>query len=212
MPEIISMLLHIDQYMGAWVAQYGIWIYLVLFAIVFSETGLVVVPFLPGDSLLFIAGAFGASNLINPVLLGLLLVVAAILGNTVNYAVGRCIGPRVFSFNLRFLDRNALMKTHAFYERHGGKTIVLSRFLPVVRTFAPFVAGIAAMNFFRFQLFNICGAVVWVAGLITLGYFFGNVPIIKEHLNLIVLVGVGAAIVPVLAGALWKVYKKATAQ
>jgi membrane-associated protein len=205
------MILHIDQYMGAWVTQYGVWIYLVLFLIIFCETGLVVVPFLPGDSLLFIAGAFGASELMNPVLLGFLLVAAAILGNTVNYSIGRLIGPRVFSANLRFLDRNALMKTHAFYERHGGKTIVLSRFIPLIRTFAPFVAGVAAMNFVRFQLFNISGAVLWVAGLITLGYFFGNVPIVKEHLNTIVLVGVGAAIVPVVVGALWKVYKRASA-
>jgi membrane-associated protein len=211
MPDILNMILHIDQYMGAWVTQYGVWIYLVLFLIIFCETGLVVVPFLPGDSLLFIAGAFGASELMNPVLLGFLLVAAAILGNTVNYSIGRLIGPRVFSANLRFLDRNALMKTHAFYERHGGKTIVLSRFIPLIRTFAPFVAGVAAMNFVRFQLFNISGAVLWVAGLITLGYFFGNVPIVKEHLNTIVLVGVGAAIVPVVVGALWKVYKRASA-
>ncbi|TAM87048.1 MAG: hypothetical protein EPN41_08495 [Candidimonas sp.] len=211
MLDIFNMILHIDQYMGAWVAQYGVWIYLVLFAIIFAETGLVVVPFLPGDSLLFIAGAFGASHLLNPVLLGLLLVAAAILGNSVNFAVGRLIGPRVYSANLRFLDRNALMKTHAFYERHGGKTIVLSRFIPLIRTFAPFVAGVAAMNFIRFQLFNVSGAVLWVTGLIALGYFFGNVPIIKEHLNTIVLVGVGAAIVPVFVGALWKVCKKACA-
>lgn len=211
MPDFLNMILHIDQYMGAWVTQYGLWIYLVLFLIIFCETGLVVVPFLPGDSLLFIAGAFGASELINPVLLGALLAAAAILGNSVNYAIGRVIGPRVFSSNLRFLDRNALMKTHAFYERHGGKTIVLSRFIPLIRTFAPFVAGVAAMNFVRFQLFNVAGAVLWVVGLITLGYFFGNVPIVKEHLNTIVLIGVGAAIVPVVIGALWKVYKRATA-
>src|SRR3546814_18636130 len=122
MPEILKMILQIDHYMGAWVAQYGVWIYLVLFVIIFSETGLVIVPFLPGDSLLFIAGAFGASELINPVLLGVLLTAAAILGNSVNYAIGRYIGPRVFSYNLRFLDRNALIKTHAFYEKQSGKT------------------------------------------------------------------------------------------
>ncbi|HEU0230088.1 MAG TPA: VTT domain-containing protein [Burkholderiaceae bacterium] len=211
MPDILNMILHIDQYMGAWVTQYGLWIYLVLFLIIFCETGLVVVPFLPGDSLLFIAGAFGASELMNPVLLAVLLTAAAVLGNSVNYVIGRLVGPRVFSSNLRFLDRNALIKTHAFYERHGGKTIVLSRFLPLIRTFAPFVAGVAAMNFFRFQMFNISGAVLWVVGLITLGYFFGNVPIIKEHLNTIVLIGVGAAIVPVVLGALWKVCKRASA-
>ncbi|OWT60314.1 VTT domain-containing protein [Candidimonas nitroreducens] len=208
MPEIFSMILHIDQFMGAWVAQYGAWIYLVLFLIIFSETGLVVLPFLPGDSLLFIAGAFGASGLIDSGLLTALLILAAVAGNTVNYIVGRYIGPRVFSSNFRFLDRHALIKTHEFYERHGGKTIVLSRFLPLVRTFAPFVAGVGSMNFLRFQLFNIAGAVLWVGGLILLGHFFGNVPIIKEHLNTIVLIGVCAAVVPVALGALWKLFKR----
>jgi len=208
MPDFLNMIFHIDQYLGAWVTQYGEWIYLVLFGIIFGETGLVVLPFLPGDSLLFIAGAFGASGLINPVLLAIVLIVAAVLGNTVNYFVGRYIGPRVFSKNYRFLDRKALVKTHAFYEKHGGKTIILSRFLPVFRTFAPFVAGVGSMNFVRFQLFNISGAVLWVGGLVTLGYFFGNVPIIKEHLSTIVIVGVGAAIVPVALGALWKLFKR----
>jgi len=209
MPDLLNMILHIDHYLGAWVAQYGEWIYLVLFLIVFGETGLVVLPFLPGDSLLFIAGAMGATGVLDPVLLAGLLVVAAVLGNTVNYAVGRYIGPRVFTSHSRFLDRNALIKTHAFYEKHGGKTIVLSRFLPIFRTFAPFVAGVAAMNFFRFQVFNISGAVLWVAGLITLGYFFGNVPVIKDHLNTIALVGVCAAVVPVALGGLWKLLRKA---
>ncbi|OZI80091.1 hypothetical protein CAL24_04165 [Bordetella genomosp. 2] len=198
------MVLHIDQTLGVWVEQYGSWVYLVLFLIIFAETGLVVLPFLPGDSLLFIAGAFGATGSLDPVLLGLLLIVAAIAGNTVNYAVGRYIGPRVFTMNVRFLDRAALLRTHLFYEKHGGKTIVLSRFLPVFRTFAPFVAGVAEMNLLRFQLFNVAGAVLWVAGLIIAGYFFGNIPLVKEHLNTIVLVGLAAAIVPVVLGALIK--------
>lgn len=204
------MIVHIDQFMGAWVAQYGEWIYLVLFLIVFGETGLVVLPFLPGDSLLFIAGAYGATGAFDPVLLAILLIIAGVLGNTVNYYVGRYIGPRVFTSNFRFLDRKALIKTHAFYEKHGGKTIVLSRFLPVFRTFAPFVAGVGSMNIVRFQLFNIAGASLWVISLITLGYFFGNVPIIKEHLSTIVLIGVGAAVVPVVLGALWKLFGKKT--
>ncbi|MFA5490937.1 MAG: VTT domain-containing protein [Candidimonas sp.] len=207
MPEFLNMILHIDQFLGIWVEQYGAWIYLVLFLIIFGETGLVVLPFLPGDSLLFIAGAFGATGALDPVLLGGLLIVAAILGNTVNYSVGRYIGPKVFSRDYRFLDREALVKTHAFYEKHGGKTIVLSRFLPIFRTFAPFVAGVAAMNFARFQLFNVSGALLWVVGLMTAGYFFGNVPIIKEHLNTIVLIGVGAAAVPVILGGVWKLIK-----
>jgi membrane-associated protein len=207
MLEILNMIIHIDQFLGIWVAQYGAWIYLVLFLIIFGETGFVVLPFLPGDSLLFIAGAFGASGLLDPVLLGGLLIGAAVLGNTVNYSVGRYIGPKVFSRDYRFLDRKALVKTHAFYDKHGGKTIVMSRFLPVFRTFAPFVAGVAAMNAMRFQLFNISGALLWIVSLITLGYFFGNVPIIKEHLNTIVLVGIGAAAVPVVLGGLWKLVR-----
>ncbi len=208
MPELLNMIIHIDQYLGAWVAQYGAWIYLVLFCIIFGETGLVVLPFLPGDSLLFIAGAFGASGMLDPVLLACLLIVAAILGNTVNYSIGRYLGPRVFTSHYRFLDRSALIKTHAFYEKHGGKTIVMSRFLPIFRTFAPFVAGVGSMNFLRFQLFNISGAVLWVGSFVTLGYFFGNVPIIKEHLNTIVLIGIAAAAVPVVIGTVWKIFKK----
>ncbi|ALX23170.1 membrane protein [Bordetella pertussis] len=196
------MVLHIDQTLGIWVEQYGVWVYLVLFLIVFAETGLVVLPFLPGDSLLFIAGAFGATGHMDPVLTAALLIVAAISGNTVNYTIGRYIGPRVFSMNLRFLDRNALMRTHAFYEKHGGKTIVMSRFIPVIRTFAPFVAGVADMRLARFQLFNIGGALLWVISLVAAGYFFGNIPLVREHLNTIVLIGLGAAIVPVVIGAL----------
>ena len=178
-----------------------------LFLIVFAETGLVVLPFLPGDSLLFIAGAFGATGSLDPVLLGALLIVAAITGNSVNYAIGRYIGPRVFSMNLRFLDRGALMRTHAFYEKHGGKTIVMSRFIPVVRTFAPFVAGVADMPLSRFQLFNILGALLWVVSLVAAGYFFGNIPLVKEHLNNIVLIGLAAAVVPVVGAALFKLLR-----
>ncbi|KAA0890200.1 VTT domain-containing protein [Pusillimonas sp. ANT_WB101] len=212
MLDFLHMILHIDQTLGIWVAEYGAWIYLVLFLIVFGETGLVVLPFLPGDSLLFIAGAFGASGLLDPVLLAALLVVAAVLGNTVNYHIGRYIGPRVFTSNSRYLDRKALVRTHAFYEKHGGKTIIMSRFLPVFRTFAPFVAGVGSMSILKFQLFNAVGALLWVCGLITLGYFFGNVPIIKEHLNTIVLIGIGAAAVPVVGGVLWRVIKGQTSK
>ncbi|CAM3919987.1 VTT domain-containing protein [Bordetella tumulicola] len=207
MLEFFQMVLHIDQTLGIWVEQYGAWVYLVLFLIIFAETGLVVFPFLPGDSLLFIAGAFGATGSLNPVLLGALLIVAAVTGNTVNYAIGRYIGPRVFTMNVRFLDRAALLRTHAFYEKHGGKTIVMSRFLPIIRTFAPFVAGVAEMNLLRFQLFNIGGAVLWVASLITAGYFFGNIPLVKEHLNTIVLLGLAAAIVPLIVAGLVKLVR-----
>lgn len=204
MADFFQLILNIDQSLGVWVVQYGAWIYLILSLIIFAETGLVVFPFLPGDSLLFIAGAFGASGMLNPVLLALILIVAAILGNTVNYYIGRFIGPKVFAKDYKFLDRKALVKTHAFYEKHGGKTIVLSRFLPLFRTFAPFIAGVAAMRQVWFQIYNAIGAIAWIAGLITLGYFFGNVPIIKEHLNTIVLIGVSAAAVPALGGFVWK--------
>lgn len=207
MLDFFQMVLHIDQTLGVWVQQYGVWVYLVLFLIVFAETGLVVLPFLPGDSLLFIAGAFGATGSLDPVLLGALLIVAAITGNSVNYAIGRYLGPRVFSMNLRFLDRGALMRTHAFYEKHGGKTIVMSRFIPVVRTFAPFVAGVADMPLSRFQLFNILGALLWVVSLVAAGYFFGNIPLVREHLNTIVLIGLAAAIVPVVGAAVFKLLR-----
>lgn len=206
MPEILTMLLNIDQYLGLWVEQYGAWIYFILFCIIFGETGLVVLPFLPGDSLLFIAGAFGANDLLNPVLLAMLLFIAAVLGNTLNYYIGRYIGPKVFSTESRFLDKRALLKTQAFYAKHGGKTIILSRFLPVFRTFAPFVAGVGGMPALRFQLYNVTGAAIWIFGFITLGYFFGNVPFVQQHLSTIVLLGLAAAVVPVVFGVSWRYF------
>ena len=210
--QFANLVLHIDKFLGVFIHEYGAWVYAVLFLIVFCETGLVVLPFLPGDSLLFIGGAFCATGEMNLGLLIVLLLIAAVVGNTVNYMVGRSIGPRVFNSHIpfleRFLDRSALQKTHNFYEKHGGKTIVLARFIPVVRTFAPFVAGASEMTVSRFQLFNILGALLWVLLLVFLGYFFGNIPFIRQYLNLIVLVGIGAAVVPVVLGALWKVTRK----
>ncbi|MFC4434421.1 VTT domain-containing protein [Cupriavidus respiraculi] len=205
--QFIDMLVHIDKYLGTVIAEYGAWVYALLFAIVFAETGLVILPFLPGDSLLFIAGAFCATGAMNEwVLIGLLLI-AAIGGNTVNYFVGSWIGPKVFDHQWRFLDQQALRRTHDFYERHGGKTLVIARFIPIVRTFAPFVAGVSQMTFARFQLFNVIGAVIWVVGLVFAGYFFGNLPFIKQYLNVIVLVGISAAIVPLIVGGLWKLVR-----
>lgn len=206
--QFIDMLLHVDKYLGTVIQQYGVWVYAILFAIVFAETGLVVMPFLPGDSLLFIAGAFCATGAMNEwVLIGLLLV-AAIGGNTVNYMIGSWIGPKVFEHRrFRFLDQDALRRTHDFYERHGGKTLVIARFVPIVRTFAPFVAGVSQMTFARFQLYNVLGAVIWVFGLVFAGYFFGNLPFVKQYLNLIVLVGISAAIVPLVLGGLWKLVR-----
>ena len=206
--QFFDMLLHVDKYLGAFIAQYGTMVYAVLFAIVFCETGLVVMPFLPGDSLLFIAGAFCATGAMNVWVLMLLLLVAAVSGNTVNYWIGSAIGHKVFTHDYRWIDKAALRKTHAFYERHGGKTIVLARFVPIVRTFAPFIAGVSEMTFAKFQLFNFIGALAWVVGLVAAGYFFGNIPIIRDHLNTIVLIGVGAAVVPLALGGLWKLLGK----
>lgn len=206
--QFLDMILHVDKYLGTVIAQYGTLVYVVLFAIVFCETGLVVLPFLPGDTLLFIGGAFCASGAMNIWVLMALLIIAAITGNTVNYWIGRAIGHKVFTHDYRWLDKAALKKTHAFYENHGGKTIILSRFIPIVRTFAPFVAGVSEMTFTKFQFFNITGAVVWVVSLVAGGYFFGNIPIIRDHLNTIVLVGVGAAVIPLALGGVWKFYRK----
>ncbi|SAK64935.1 DedA family transmembrane protein [Caballeronia temeraria] len=210
--QFLGLILHIDKSLGVFIQNYGAWVYAVLFLIVFCETGLVVFPFLPGDSLLFIGGAFAASHEMDLFALIALLLIAAVTGNTVNYWIGRAIGPKVFDTNIpvleRFLDRAALQKTHNFYEKHGGKTIVIARFVPVVRTFAPFVAGVSSMSHGRFQLFNILGALIWVLLLVLLGYFFGNIPFIKQYLNVIVLVGIGAAVVPVAIGALWKMSRR----
>jgi membrane-associated protein len=206
--QLLDMILHVDKSLGSLLAEYGNWVYAVLTGIVFAETGLVVFPFLPGDTLLFIGGAFCANGQMNIVLLMGLLTTAAVAGNTVNYWIGRSIGQKVFTHDYRWVDKDALRKTHAFYENHGGKTIVLARFVPIVRTFAPFVAGVSAMTFAKFQFYNITGALLWVVGLVSAGYFFGNIPIIRDHLNTIVLIGVGAAVIPLLMGGVWKFYKK----
>ncbi len=206
--QLLEMVLHIDKHLGVFIDQYGNWVYLFLFLIVFVETGLVLFPFLPGDSLLFIGGAFAATGAMDPWLLGVLLFIAAVTGNTLNYWIGSMIGPRVYEKNWRFLDRDALRKTHDFYEHHGGKTIVMARFVPVVRTFAPFVAGVSAMSWARFQLYNVLGALIWVVLLVGGGYLFGNMPIVKQYLNIIVLVGISAAVVPIALGALWKLFTR----
>lgn len=210
--QFFNLVLHIDQFLGVFIQQYGAWVYVVLFLIVFCETGLVIVPFLPGDSLIFVGGAFAATHEINLGALIVMLLVAAIVGNTVNYLIGRAIGPKVFNTRLpvfeRFLDRAALQRTHDFYVRHGGKTIILARFIPVIRTFAPFVGGISGMDSKRFQAFNFIGALLWVLLLTLLGYFFGNMPFIRRYLNVIVLVGVGAAVVPVVLAGGWKILRR----
>jgi membrane-associated protein len=206
--QFFDMVLHVDKYLGTVIEQYGTMVYWVLFAIVFCETGLVVLPFLPGDTLLFIGGAFCATGALNEWLLIVLLIVAAVGGNTLNYWIGSMLGHKVFTHDYKWLDKAALQKTHAFYESHGGKTIILARFVPIVRTFAPFVAGISEMTFVKFQVFNIAGAALWVVGLVAGGYFFGNIPVIRDHLNTIVLLGVGAAVIPLMLGGVWKLLRR----
>ncbi|MBR7069711.1 MAG: VTT domain-containing protein [Oxalobacter sp.] len=206
--QFFDLILHVDKVLGNIIAQYGTWVYFILFAIIFCETGLVVAPFLPGDSLLFISGAFCATGAIDLKILAGSLLVAAVLGDNVNYVIGRKIGDAVFTKDYKWIDKKALNYTHEFFEKHGGKTITLCRFIPLVRTFAPFVAGVTKMKMFYFQMYNLLGAVLWIIGLTVGGYFFGNIPIIRDHLNTIVLLGVGAAIVPLILGGLYKLFKK----
>ena len=183
-----DLLYHLDRHLAALLQQHGAWIYLLLFVIIFCETGLVVTPFLPGDTLLFIAGALAAGGGIDVHLIAVLLVAAAVLGNTVNYSIGRFIGPKVFHWEeSRFFNRKALDRAHAFYEKHGGKTIVITRFVPILRTFAPFVAGIARMSYLNFTAYNVAGALAWVLSLLYAGYWFGNAPFVKENLTWVIL-------------------------
>jgi membrane-associated protein len=184
---LIDFILHVDQHLAEFVRDYGMWIYALLFLIVFVETGLVVMPFLPGDSLLFMVGALaGAGAMSLPVAMAVLLA-AAILGDQVNYTIGRAVGPKVFQWeNSRWFNRKAFDAAHSFYEKHGGITIILARFMPFVRTFAPFVAGVAEMNRATFTAYNVIGALIWVVGLTTVGYLFGNMPIVQEHLSKII--------------------------
>jgi membrane-associated protein len=184
---VIDFILHIDSHLLTITSEYGVWAYAVLFLIVFAETGLVVTPFLPGDSLLFAAGAICALGTMNVTTLGVLLVVAAIIGDGVNYAVGMRIGPRVFSRpSSRWLNGAHLRRAHDFYEKHGGKTIVLARFMPIIRTFAPFVAGIGRMRYRQFLTYNVVGAVVWVVSFLALGYLFGNQPAVKKNFTFVI--------------------------
>ena len=197
----LDLILHLDVYLDMLVANYGPWIYAILFLVIFCETGLVVLPFLPGDSLLFIAGAVAAGGGMDPWLLGGLLMFAAILGDSTNYVIGRTAGDKLFSNpKSKIFRRDYLDQTHAFYEHHGGKTVTLARFLPILRTFAPFVAGIGKMHYPRFLGFSIAGSVGWVAGLITLGYFFGNMPFIKKNLTLLIVAIVLLSLLPMIIG------------
>jgi membrane-associated protein len=197
----LDIILHLDVYLDMLVTNYGTWVYAILFLVIFCETGLVVTPFLPGDSLLFIAGAVAAGGGLDPVLLGCLLMAAAILGDSTNYVIGRTVGDKLFKNpHSKIFRRDYLTKTHEFYERHGGKTVTLARFLPIIRTFAPFVAGLGKMNYLRFVSFSVLGSILWVGSLVTLGYFFGNIPFIKKNLTLLVLVIILISLAPMIIG------------
>jgi membrane-associated protein len=196
--NLIELFLHIDEYLAEIITQYGAWTYALLFLIIFMETGFVVTPFLPGDSLLFAAGSFAALGVLSPWMLVILLCIAAIIGDTVNYWIGHYIGPKAFSGNVRFLKKEYLDQTHEFYEKHGGKTIILARFVPIVRTFAPFVAGVGAMTYKKFILYNVVGGIIWVNIFVWLGYFFGNLPFVKKNFEIAILAIIFISILPMI--------------
>lgn len=199
MPGIIDFILHVDTHLAELLANYGPWIYLVLFLIIFCETGLVVTPFLPGDSLLFAAGILAATTgELNPVYLFLILAVAAILGDTVNYSIGHFFGLKLFEMNIPFLKKEYLDKTHAFYEKHGGKTIILARFVPIVRTFAPFVAGVGKMDYRHFISYNVIGGIIWIAIFVFGGYLLGNVPFISENFKIVTILIILVSVLPMV--------------
>ena len=208
---LMDFILHVDKHLESFVTNYGLWVYALLFLIIFVETGVVVMPFLPGDSLLFVVGAMCGVGLMSyPLSVGLLFA-AAVLGNQSNYAIGRALGPKVFQWeDSRFFNKRAFNQAHAFYEKYGGVTIVAARFMPFMRTFAPFVAGVAQMNRARFMLFDVAGGALWVGGIVTIGYFFGNFPWVKAHLDKIIWTMILIPGILVLYGA-WKAKRQASA-
>lgn len=193
---LIDLFLHLDKHIAELIQQYGTVTYIILFAVIFAETGLVFAPFLPGDSLLFAAGAFAAKGSFDVHLLFILLSVAAIIGDTVNYWIGHYLGPKVFEMNIRFLKKEYLERTHKFYEKHGGKTIIIARFIPIIRTFAPFVAGVGSMTYSKFFQYNIIGGLIWCALFIYAGYFFGNLEFVKNNFSVIVLAIIIISVLP----------------
>lgn len=197
--DLIDLFLHLDQHLKDITRDYGVWTYLILFIIIFCETGLVITPILPGDSLLFAAGALAALGSLNVFWLFIILTAAAIIGDTVNYWIGHYIGPRIFSKeDVRFLNKKHLQKTHEFYEKYGGKTIIIARFIPIIRTFAPFVAGIGSMTYWRFITYNVVGAVIWVGICVFAGYLFGNLDFVKNNFSLVILAIIFVSLLPII--------------
>lgn len=204
--SFIDIVLHLDKHLTLLVADYGVWVYAILFAIIFMETGFVVTPFLPGDSLLFVAGAVAAAGGMDPWLLAAILITAALCGDNVNYWVGRYLGPKVFQFEgSRWLKQENLDRTHAFMERHGPKAIIIARFVPLVRTFVPFVCGVGRLTYARFLGFSVLGALLWVGLLVPAGYFFGNLPVVKNNLTLVIL---GIVLLSVMPGIIEFIRRK----
>lgn len=205
--QLIDYILHIDIYLNTFVTTYGFWTYLALFAVIFCETGLIVTPFLPGDSLLFAAGSIAAQpdNSFNVIILFVLLFIASVLGNQLNFLIGRALGPRIFSANESWLlNKKHLYEAHVFYEKHGGKTIIFARFLPIIRTFAPFVAGVGTMKVVHFSLYNVVSALLWIGGLLSLGYFLGSIPLVKANFVLVIYGIIFISLLPALLALLNK--------
>lgn len=193
----VDVIVHLDKYVSVMIQYFGAWTYVVLFCIIFAETGFVVTPFLPGDSLLFVAGAFSATGAFHPLILAGSLMLAAILGDSINYTIGKYSGARmIHAKRIHFFKQEHLDRAHNFYKKHGGKTIVIARFIPIIRTFAPFVAGMVHMDYSRFLIYNICGGILWVGIFVFGGYFFGNIPVVKENLSVVVLIIVIVSILP----------------
>jgi len=196
---IADFFIHLDRHLGVIIQSFGSWTYFIFFLVIFCETGLVITPFLPGDSLLFTLGTFAALGLLQIESLLILLSIAAVAGNTVNYAIGQFVGPKVFhKENVRFLNKEYLDRTHKFYEKHGGKTIVIARFIPIIRTFAPFVAGIGKMTYTRFTVYNILGSIAWVTIFIVGGYYFGNLPVVKRNFTLVIFAIIIISVLPIV--------------
>lgn len=198
--QLIDFIIHIDSHLSELVATYGVLIYIILFLILFCETGLVIAPFLPGDSLLFAAGTMAATGNMNIVILCSICLLGAVLGNQLNFTIGKYFGPRIFEKDRKYIRKDYLDKTHVFYEKHGGKALILGRYIPFIRTFVPFVAGISQMDSYRFTMYNVIGAFLWILPVVGVGYMFGNIPVVKENFSIIVLVILILSVLPMLIG------------